>query len=65
VIFSTVYPDGNPGNPVHNVSSLSLAPGQRTVLEFKVNEPDDYQFLDTAGAHSYKSSLGVFRVGHH
>jgi nitrite reductase (NO-forming) len=64
VIFSTVYPDGNPGNALHNVPSLSLAPGQGAVLEFKVNEPGDYRFLDTAGAHSYKGALGVFRADH-
>ena len=62
VIFSTVYPDGNPTTASHNVPSLMVAPGQGVVLEFKVNEPGDYRFLDTAGAHSYKGALGVFRA---
>ncbi len=62
VIFSTIYLDGNPASARHNVPSLMVAPGQGAVLEFTVKEPGDYRFLDSAGAHSYKGALGVFRA---
>lgn len=62
VIFTTVYPGGNPANALRQVPSVVLGPGQGVVLEFKVNEPGDYRFYDDTGAHSYKGALGVFRA---
>jgi nitrite reductase (NO-forming) len=62
VIFSAVYQSGNPADPLHEVPSFSVAPGQGAVFEFTVNEPGDYRFSDIAGAHSYKGALGIIRA---
>ena len=62
VIFSTVYESGNPADALHNVPSFTVEPGQGAVFEFKVEEPGDYRFADSAGAHSYKGALGVIRA---
>jgi nitrite reductase (NO-forming) len=62
VIFSGVYQSGNPADPLHEVPSFSVAPGQGAVFEFTVNESGDYRFSDIAGAHSYKDALGIIRA---
>jgi hypothetical protein len=61
-IFSTVYEGGNPANAIDHVPTVEVGPSQSAVLEFEVNEPGDYRFVDTAGANSYKGALGVFRA---
>ncbi len=62
VIFSTVYQSGNPADAFHDIPSFTVAPGQGAVFEFTVNEPGDYRFSDSAGAHSYKGALGIIRA---
>jgi len=62
VIFSTVYREGNPAAPLHDVSSIALGPGEGAVFEFRVGEAGDYVFGDESDAHTYKGAQGVFRA---
>jgi nitrite reductase (NO-forming) len=62
VIFSTVYRNGNPATPLHDVPSFELGPGEGAVFEFRVAEAGDYGFGDESGAHAYKGAQGIFRA---
>lgn len=61
-IFSTVYRGGNPANPVHDVPTLGLAPGEGAVFEFRVAAPGDYRFGDEVLTNPYKGAIGIFRA---
>jgi nitrite reductase (NO-forming) len=61
-IFSTVYPGGNPANPLHSTDNLVVGPSTGAVFEFKVPEPGDYRFMDLDRAHQYNGAMGVFHA---
>ncbi len=61
-LFTTVYPNGNPAEPMHNVQTYQVPPGGAAVLEFRAREPGDYPFLDHAMGHAYKGAMGIFRA---
>jgi nitrite reductase (NO-forming) len=61
-LFSTVYRNGNPTEPLYNVQTFEVAPGDAAVLEFRAREPGDYPFLDHAMGHAYRGAMGIFRA---
>ncbi|MGH7985298.1 MAG: multicopper oxidase domain-containing protein [Candidatus Binataceae bacterium] len=62
VIFSTVYRGGNPADPLHNVASFAVGPGQGAVFEFTVHQPGDYAFIDHSMARVLKGAKGIFHA---
>jgi nitrite reductase (NO-forming) len=62
VIFTTVYRGGNPANPIHDVDSFEVGPGQGAVFEFTVHQPGDYDFIDHSMARPLKGAKGVFHA---
>jgi nitrite reductase (NO-forming) len=62
VIFSTVYPSGNPANVIHGVGSLDVAPSQGAVLEFTASQPGNYVLSDLSRAHGYKGAMAILRA---
>ncbi|HVA68693.1 MAG TPA: multicopper oxidase domain-containing protein [Candidatus Binataceae bacterium] len=65
VIFSTVYPGGNPVNVLHGIPSFQVGPGEGAVFEFRVREPGDYSFMDAALARPLEGAAGIFRAVRH
>ncbi|MGH8011209.1 MAG: multicopper oxidase domain-containing protein [Candidatus Binataceae bacterium] len=62
VIFSTVYRGGNPADPLHDVVSFDVGPGQGAIFEFTVHQPGDYTFIDHSMAHVLRGAKGVFHA---
>jgi nitrite reductase (NO-forming) len=62
VLFSTAYKSGNPANALHGINALEVPPSDGAVLEFRVTEPGDYQFMDLNRAHEYEGATGIFRA---
>lgn len=62
VIFSTIYPGGNPANPLHGIDNLVVGPSTGAVFEFKVSEAGDYRFMDLNREHQYRGAMGVFHA---
>lgn len=61
-LFSTAYKSGNPANALHGINALEVPPSGGAVLEFRVTEPGDYQFMDLNRAHEYEGATGIFRA---
>lgn len=62
-IFDRVYPEAAMGSDIHtNVQTTAVLPGGASIVEFKVDVPGDYLFVDHALARMNKGAWAVLHV---
>jgi len=61
-IFDAVYVNGNPANKLVGLQSVSIGPGDGAVVEFTLDEPGSYPFVNHAFGHASHGAVGVFQA---
>jgi nitrite reductase (NO-forming) len=58
-IFDKTYPNGNPQNALIGQQSITVAPGDGAVVEFTLDEPGQYPFVNHAFGHAAHGAVGI------
>jgi nitrite reductase (NO-forming) len=61
-IFDTVYVNGNPANKLVGLQSISIGPGDGAVVEFTLDEPGSYPFVNHAFGHASHGAVGILQA---
>jgi nitrite reductase (NO-forming) len=61
-IFDKVYPDGNPQNVLHGVSTWTIPPGGGATFELTIPEAGKYPFVTHSFAYTGLGAVGVIEV---
>jgi nitrite reductase (NO-forming) len=61
-IFDKVYYNGNPKNVMYGMQSMSIGPGDGAVVEFTVEEPGNYPFVNHSFGHASHGAVGLFHA---
>jgi nitrite reductase (NO-forming) len=61
-IFDKVYINGNPKNALIGLQSVTIAPGDGAVVEFTLDEPGDYPFVNHAFGHAAHGAVGMLHA---
>jgi nitrite reductase (NO-forming) len=61
-IFDKVYVNGNPKNALIGLQSVTIAPGDGAVVEFTLDEPGDYPFVNHAFGHAAHGAVGMLHA---
>jgi nitrite reductase (NO-forming) len=61
-IFDKVYINGNPKNVQYGLQSVSIGPGDGAVVEFQVEEPGMYPFVNHSFGHASHGAVGLFHA---
>lgn len=61
-IFDRVLVNGNPKNALFGLQSISIGPGDGAVVEFTLDEPGSYPFVNHAFGHAAHGAVGVFQA---
>ncbi|MCC6791310.1 MAG: multicopper oxidase domain-containing protein [Thermomicrobiales bacterium] len=61
-IFDAVYVNGNPANKLVGLQSISIGPGDGAVVEFTLDEPGEYPFVNHAFGHAAHGAVGIFQA---
>ncbi len=61
-IFDRAYINGNPKNVQYGLQSISIGPGDGAVVEFQVEEPGMYPFVNHSFGHATHGALGLFHA---
>ncbi|HEY7031187.1 MAG TPA: multicopper oxidase domain-containing protein, partial [Thermomicrobiales bacterium] len=61
-IFDAVYVNGNPANKLVGLQSVSIGPGDGAVVEFTLDEPGSYPFVNHAFGHASHGAVGIFQA---
>ena len=61
-IFDRVLINGNPKNELFGLQSISIGPGDGAVVEFTLDEPGNYPFVNHAFGHASHGAVGVFQA---
>lgn len=61
-IFDAGYVNGNPANKLIGLQSITIGPGDGAVVEFTLDEPGDYPFVNHAFGHAAQGAVGIFRA---
>lgn len=62
-IFDTVYPEGNIGGSMEkNVQTTAVLPGGSSIVEFTLDVPGNYLFVDHALARMNKGAWAILKV---
>ncbi|MBI5470319.1 nitrite reductase, copper-containing [Candidatus Kaiserbacteria bacterium] len=61
-IFDTVYPEGALRNPIHDVQTTIVPAGGAAAVEFDLNYPGNYPFVDHALARLDRGAWGVLHI---
>lgn len=61
-IFDTVFPEGALRDPIHDVQTTLVPAGGASVVEFDLNYPGNYVFVDHALARLDRGAWGVLKV---
>jgi nitrite reductase (NO-forming) len=58
-IFDRVLINGNPKNALYDLQSISIGPGDGAVVEFTLDEPSTYPFVNHSFGHASHGAVGV------
>jgi nitrite reductase (NO-forming) len=61
-VFDAVYVNGNPANKLVGMQSISIGPGDGAVVEFTLDEPGSYPFVNHAFGHAAHGAVGIFQA---
>ena len=61
-IFDRVLVNGNPKNELVGLQSITIGPGDGAVVEFTLDEPGTYPFVNHAFGHASHGAVGVFKA---
>lgn len=61
-IFDAVYVNGNPANKLVGLQSISIGPGDGAVVEFTLDEPGSYPFVNHAFGHASHGAVGILQA---
>lgn len=61
-IFDQYQPDGNPDNPMFNVSTQVVGPGGAGVFELTMDDPGTYPFVSHSMLDMDKGAVGILKV---
>jgi nitrite reductase (NO-forming) len=61
-IFDKVYPDGNPQNVLHGISTWTIPPGGGATFELTIPEAGKYPFVTHSFAYTGLGAVGVLEV---
>lgn len=61
-IFDTVYPEASTSAPRQNVQTTMVPAGGAAVVEFQVEVPGTYMFVDHSLSRIHKGALGMLKV---
>ncbi|HEY8448031.1 MAG TPA: multicopper oxidase domain-containing protein [Thermomicrobiales bacterium] len=61
-IFDAVYINGNPANKLVGLQSVTIGPGDGAVVEFTLDEPGEYPFVNHAFGHAAHGAVGIFQA---
>jgi nitrite reductase (NO-forming) len=61
-IFDRVLVNGNPKNELIGLQSITIGPGDGAVVEFTLDEPGTYPFVNHAFGHATHGAVGVFNA---
>ena len=59
-IFDAAYVNGNPKNKLTGLQSMSIGPGDGAVVEFVLDEPGTYPFVNHSFGHASHGAVGLF-----
>jgi nitrite reductase (NO-forming) len=59
-IFDRVLVNGNPKNELVGLQSITIGPGDGAVVEFTLDEPGTYPFVNNAFGHATHGAVGLF-----
>jgi nitrite reductase (NO-forming) len=61
-IFDAGYVNGNPKNKLVGLQSMSIGPGDGAVVEFVIDEPGTYPFVNHSFGHASHGAVGLFHA---
>lgn len=61
-IFDAAYVNGHPQNKLVGLQSISIGPGDGAVVEFVLDEPGTYPFVNHAFGHAAHGAVGLFKA---
>jgi nitrite reductase (NO-forming) len=61
-IFDKVFVNGNPKNEVVGLQSVTIGPGDGAVVEFTLDEPGQYPFVNHAFGHAAHGAVGILQA---
>jgi nitrite reductase (NO-forming) len=61
-IFDRVLINGNPKNEQFGLQSITIGPGDGAVVEFTLDEPGTYPFVNHAFGHAAHGAVGLFKA---
>jgi nitrite reductase (NO-forming) len=61
-VFDAVYVNGNPSNKLVGLQSISIGPGDGAVVEFTLDEPGSYPFVNHAFGHAAQGAVGLLQA---
>ena len=61
-VFDAVYVNGNPANKLVGMQSVTIGPGDGAVVEFTIDEPGTYPFVNHAFGHAAHGAVGIFQA---
>lgn len=61
-IFDAVYVNGNPANKLIGMQSVTIGPGDGAVVEFTLDEPGEYPFVNHAFGLAARGAVGIFQA---
>ena len=59
-IFDAAYVNGNPQNKLTGLQSMSIGPGDGAAVEFVLDEPGTYPFVNHSFGHASHGAVGLF-----
>jgi nitrite reductase (NO-forming) len=62
-IFDKVFVNGNPKNELTGLQSVTIGPGDGAVVEFTLDEPGEYPFVNHAFGHAAHGAVGILQAG--
>ncbi len=61
-VFDAVYVNGNRANKLVGLQSVTIGPGDGAVVEFTLDEPGTYPFVNHAFGHASHGAVGLFQA---
>jgi nitrite reductase (NO-forming) len=61
-VFDKAYVNGNPRNELVGLQSIAIGPGDGVVVEFTLDEPGAYPFVNHAFGHAAHGAVGVLKA---
>ena len=58
-IFDTVYVNANPQNKQVGLQTVSIAPADGACVEFVLDEPGEYPFVNHSFGHAAHGAVGI------